>query len=121
MGIRECDIHTIKMDFLVNWEHSTVYFLLLLYLSFSLSLFLALSVCFPDDDNNYNDTYYYLDSGENVTDTIMPNSTSPQDNILITATGWSEFNGGNSTDMPLDMVFNDGHRLSIAVYRYYYN
>lgn len=77
---------------------------------------------FSDNDNdndNYSDKYYYLDSSENATDTIMPNSTSPQDNILITATGWSEFNGGNSTDMPLDMVFNDGHRLSIAVYRYY--
>lgn len=92
-------------------------------LSHSTFIFLFFSLFFPcvlpADNDNYNDTYYYLDSGENVTDTIMPNSTSPQDNILITATGWSEFNGGNSTDMPLDMVFNDGHRLSIAVYRYY--
>lgn len=97
--------------------NSTV--LLHLYSSLSISL-RACAFFFSDNDNNYNDTYYYLDSSENVTDTIMPNSTSPQDNILITATGWSEFNGGNSTDMPLDMVFNDGHRLSIAVYRYYY-
>lgn len=80
-------------------------------------IFSSSSSHFPVD--NYNDTYYYLDSSENVTGDIMPNSTSPQDNILITATGWSEFNsnGGNSTDMPLDMVFNGGHRLSIAVYR----
>lgn len=84
---------------------------LLLYILFCVVIYFA-------DNDNYNDTYYYLDSGENVTDTIMPNSTLPEDNILITATGWSEFNGSNSSGMPLHMVFNDGHRLSIAVYRY---
>lgn len=92
-------------------------------LAFAFTFIFLFSLLFPCvsflDNDNYNDTYYYLDSSENGTDTIMPNSTPPQDNILITATGWSEFNGGNSTDMPLDMVFNDGHRLSIAVYRYY--
>lgn len=61
-----------------------------------------------EDSDNYTDPYNYT--------TIMPNTTSPQDNILLTPTGWSEA-GYNSTDMPLDMVFNDGHRLSIAVYR----
>lgn len=73
---------------------------------------------FVADNYNENDTYYYSDSSENVTATNMPNNTSPQDDILITANGWSEFNGGgNSTEMPINMVFNDGHRLSIAVYR----
>lgn len=112
MILLECDIQTVRLDFLANWQIQLYFYLLL----FACVRFFLLS----DNDNNYNDTYYYLDSSENVTDTIMPNSTSPQDNILITATGWSEFNGGNSTDMPLDMVFNDGHRLSIAVYRYFY-
>lgn len=74
--------------------------------------------CFVTDNDYYNDTYYYLDSSENVSLAIMPNSTSPQENILITATGWSEYNGSNSTDvLPVNMMFNDGHRISIAVHR----
>lgn len=55
----------------------------------------------------YNDTDYYQDIN-------MPNSTV-QDHRQLHA--WSEA-GSNSTGLPLDMKFNDGHRLSIAVYRY---
>lgn len=33
-------------------------------------------------------------------------------------TEWSQAAGNtNTNDMPLDMTFNDGHRLSIIVYR----
>ncbi|XP_055305439.1 adipokinetic hormone/corazonin-related peptide receptor variant I isoform X2 [Sitodiplosis mosellana] len=43
----------------------------------------------------------------------MPNTTIVQDHRQLTE--WSKA-GGNSTEMPLDMVFNDGHLLSIVVY-----
>lgn len=45
----------------------------------------------------------------------MPNLTTVQDHRQLTE--WSKA-GGNSTEMPLDMIFNDGHRLSIVVYRH---
>lgn len=34
-------------------------------------------------------------------------------------TDWSEVDNNQTTDgqLPIDMVFNDGHRLSITVYR----
>lgn len=63
---------------------------------------------------NFNSSEYYDDYLYFTTD--MPNNSSPQETILISANGWSEANT-NSTEMPSDMVFNDGHRLSIAVYR----
>lgn len=47
---------------------------------------------------------------------IMPN-TIVQDHRNLP--NWSEVNNGSDSQslMPIDMVFNDGHRLSITVYR----
>lgn len=64
---------------------------------------------FSIEFENYTDTYYDYENN-----TEMPNSTVTDHRQLR---DWSEA-GGNSTDMPLDMVFNDGHRLSIVVYRH---
>lgn len=55
--------------------------------------------------------YEYYD---NLTELEMPNSTV-QDHRQLTE--WSQA-GSDSVSMPLDMTFNDGHRLSIIVYRY---
>lgn len=58
--------------------------------------------------NDYYDNYNYTDSE-------MSNSSSiVQDHRQLT--GWSEA-GSDTAHMPLDMTFNDGHRLSIIVYR----
>lgn len=47
----------------------------------------------------------------------MPNSTTVPDDTELTEWFRRTYRG-NSTEMPLEMVFNDGHRLSIAVYRH---
>lgn len=60
---------------------------------------------------NYNDTDYYDNSSSSEFE--MGDSTFSDHSFI---TQWP-LNDSNSTEMPLDMVFNDGHRLSIIVYR----
>lgn len=59
---------------------------------------------------------YHLDNYDNDdddNDTNMTNNTIVQDHRNLFE--WSE--ARNSSGLPIDMVFNDGHLLSIIVYR----
>lgn len=44
----------------------------------------------------------------------MTNNTIVQDHRKLSEWSWAR----NDTGLPIDMVFNDGHRLSIIVCRY---
>lgn len=64
---------------------------------------------FDLESGNYdNSSEYYYD---NSSEFDMADNTI-QEHRYITV--WPT---SNSTEMPLDMIFNDGHRLSVAVYR----
>lgn len=74
---------------------------------------IRLTLWFSQIDNYDNGSIYDDDDVDDYEEN-MTNNTIVQDHRKLFEWSWARNNSG----LPIDMVFNDGHLLSIIVYRY---